>query len=255
MGIFGVHFPVMYGEGESAFCRLQIEIMAASDDPSLFDWTGKPGSNSLLASSPACFDPFAPPIVDPVPAMLRLVNALNKVPFVQQVQRGVDTLGVGLFNMQEHFCVNAQHPANFMAGAKIHCHRLEYGVMDVEETKAMSKSACEVGPGKLFQYHLISELLHPMTVTLAEPIKMGFGYGWIKSKYLCIFRVWDQSLATGWSDTVDDGNHPLRQPFVAHLLISKPGGIYRRIQVKEQIVAKLENPMEIRMLIHTLMIE
>ncbi|KAI9568274.1 hypothetical protein HD554DRAFT_2022616, partial [Boletus coccyginus] len=53
MGIFDVHFPVMYGEGESAFFRLQNEIMAVSDDPSLFDWTGKPGANSLLAASPA----------------------------------------------------------------------------------------------------------------------------------------------------------------------------------------------------------
>jgi hypothetical protein len=144
MGIFNVHFPVMYGEGESAFCRLQIEIMAASDDPSLFDRTGKPGANSLLAASPVCFDPFAPPIIDPVPATLRLVNTLNKVPFVQ---KGIDTLGVGFFNMQERFCVNAQHPANYMAGAKIHCHGLEYGVLDVEETKVVSKSAREAGPG------------------------------------------------------------------------------------------------------------
>jgi hypothetical protein len=256
MGIFDVHFPVMYGEGESAFYRLQIEIMATSDDPSLFDWTGKPGTlNSLLAASPACFDPFVPPFVDPVPVTMRLAKTLHKVPFVQQVQRGIDKLSVGLFNMQERVGVNAQHPANYMAGAKIHCHGLEYSVLDVEETKVMS-DAREAGKGKVFQYHIIAESLHPITVTLAEPIQTGFGYGRMQSKYLCIFRVWDQSLATGRS-TEEDGNHPLRQPFVAHLLISKPGGIYRRVQVKERIVAKLAHPLEFRMIVQlrTLMIE
>lgn len=259
MGIFDVHFPVMYGEGESAFYRLQIEIMAKSDDPSLFDWTGKPGANSLLASSPACFDPFAPPIVDPVPATMQLANTLHKIPFVQQVQRGVDRLSVGLFNMQERVGVNAQHPANYMAGAKIHCHGLEYSVFDVEETKIMSEAQAAGRGGKVFQYHLIAESLHPITVTLGEPIKTGFGYGRVATKYLCIFRVWDQSLATEWSTAGEerDGNHPLRQPFVAHLLISKPGGIYRRIQVKDRIVAKLAHPLEFRMVmqLRTLMIE
>ena len=257
MGIFDVHFPVMYGEGESAFYRLQIEIMATSDDPSLFDWTGKPGTlNSLLAASPACFDPFVPPFVDPVPVTMRLAKTLHKVPFVKQVQRGIDKLSVGLFNMQERVGVNAQHPANYMAGAKIHCHGLEYGVFDVEETKVMSDAREAGGGAKVFQYHIIAESLHPITVTLAEPIKTGFGYGRMQSKYLCIFRVWDQSLATGRSQE-EDGNHPLRQPFVAHLLISKPGGIYRRIQVKERIVAKLAHPFEFRMIVQlrTLMIE
>jgi len=40
-------------------------------------------------------------------------------------------------------------------------------------------------------------------------------------------------------------------------LISKPGGIYRRVQVKERIVAKLAHPLEFRMIVQlrTLMIE
>ncbi|KIJ67104.1 hypothetical protein HYDPIDRAFT_26507 [Hydnomerulius pinastri MD-312] len=251
MGIFDVHFPVMYGEGESAFRRLQIEIMAKSDDPSLFDWTGRPGSNSLLAASPKCFEPFAYPVVDPVPATMMLARVMHKVPFVKQVQKGIDRVSVGLFNMQERVGVNAQHPANYMAGAKIHAHGLEYSVMLVEETKAMTESK-----GKLFQYHLIVESLHPVTITTLEPIKTGFGLGRMQSKYLCLFRMWDQSLATGKSE-VNDGNHPLRQPFVGHLLVSKPGGVYRRVQVKERIVAKLAHPLEFRMIVQlrTVMIE
>jgi len=38
IGIFGVNMPLMYGEGEKAFFRLQEEIMKDSDDQSLFAW-------------------------------------------------------------------------------------------------------------------------------------------------------------------------------------------------------------------------
>ena len=220
MGIFNVHFPVMYGEGENAFVRLQTEIMAVSDDPTLYDWTGEPGSNSFLASSPACFDPFAPPIVDPVPTTLLAMNELNKIPLVQQAQRGIDTLTVGYFNAQERFSVNAEHPANFMAGAKIHCHGFEYSVLVVQETPAMV--AARKKGETLYQYHIIAESLHPITVTLAEPIDTGVGFGRLQSKYLCILRVWDHSLATEQSGADVDGEHPLRKPFVAHLLVSEP---------------------------------
>ena len=39
MGIFGVHMPLLYGEGSNAFVRLQQEIMKISLDPSLFAWS------------------------------------------------------------------------------------------------------------------------------------------------------------------------------------------------------------------------
>ncbi|OAX36901.1 HET-domain-containing protein [Rhizopogon vinicolor AM-OR11-026] len=38
MGIFGIHMPVIYGEGEKAFRRLQLEIMQSSDDQTIFAW-------------------------------------------------------------------------------------------------------------------------------------------------------------------------------------------------------------------------
>ncbi|KAH7926852.1 HET-domain-containing protein [Leucogyrophana mollusca] len=38
MGIFEVHMPLIYGEGENAFIRLQTEIMRTSNDQSLFAW-------------------------------------------------------------------------------------------------------------------------------------------------------------------------------------------------------------------------
>ncbi|KIJ07196.1 hypothetical protein PAXINDRAFT_103062 [Paxillus involutus ATCC 200175] len=55
-GIFGVFIPVLYGEKEFAFSRLQEELLKRSNDTSLFDWVGEPSRlNSCLASHPRCF--------------------------------------------------------------------------------------------------------------------------------------------------------------------------------------------------------
>lgn len=57
LGLFGVHMPLLYGEGkERAFRRLQEEIMRYSDDHSLFAWkSALPLRLGLLAESPDFF--------------------------------------------------------------------------------------------------------------------------------------------------------------------------------------------------------
>jgi hypothetical protein len=62
LGIFDTHMPLLYGEGERAFARLQEEIMKESDDQSIFAWDFHPVSkqpleptSGLLAESPAAF--------------------------------------------------------------------------------------------------------------------------------------------------------------------------------------------------------
>ncbi|RFU30044.1 hypothetical protein B7463_g6282, partial [Scytalidium lignicola] len=55
MGIFGVNMPMLYGEGEKAFIRLQEEIMKVSDDYSLFAWKSYDNRGGLLATSPKAF--------------------------------------------------------------------------------------------------------------------------------------------------------------------------------------------------------
>ena len=43
MGLFGINMPTLYGEGNRAFYRLQLEILSSSDDESIFAWsTGTP---------------------------------------------------------------------------------------------------------------------------------------------------------------------------------------------------------------------
>ena len=59
MGLFHVNMPPLYGEGTRAFQRLQLEILASSDDESLFAWERKglvdQRNLGLLADSPLDF--------------------------------------------------------------------------------------------------------------------------------------------------------------------------------------------------------
>ena len=57
LGIFDVSMPILYGEGEKAFLRLQEEIIKYSDDHTIFAWPihrdNQPG---LLADNPKAFE-------------------------------------------------------------------------------------------------------------------------------------------------------------------------------------------------------
>ncbi|PMD46803.1 HET-domain-containing protein [Hyaloscypha variabilis F] len=55
MGLFDVNMPMLYGEGEKAFERLQDEILKQTEDDSLFAWRATAGSapyRGLFAASP-----------------------------------------------------------------------------------------------------------------------------------------------------------------------------------------------------------
>jgi len=45
-GIFDIHLPLIYGEGDKAFIRLQEAIAQDSDDLSLFVWTAHDPDNA-----------------------------------------------------------------------------------------------------------------------------------------------------------------------------------------------------------------
>jgi len=61
LGLFGINMPLLYGEGEMAFRRLQEEIMKVNSDHSLFyhhaeqSQTRRSGNHKLLADSPSDF--------------------------------------------------------------------------------------------------------------------------------------------------------------------------------------------------------
>jgi hypothetical protein len=58
LGIFGINMPLIYGERETAFIRLQEEIIKISDDHTLFARKHADNRGGLLATSPASFASF-----------------------------------------------------------------------------------------------------------------------------------------------------------------------------------------------------
>jgi hypothetical protein len=56
MGLFDINMPLLYGEGQKAFVRLQEKIIGQTDDHSIFAWS-KDGTmlSGLLAPDPAYF--------------------------------------------------------------------------------------------------------------------------------------------------------------------------------------------------------
>ncbi|KAG4431987.1 hypothetical protein IFR05_012538 [Cadophora sp. M221] len=60
MGLLGVNMPLIYGEGQNAFRRLQLELLKESNDQSIFAWTVQhpeeaDSTRGLLAYCPAEF--------------------------------------------------------------------------------------------------------------------------------------------------------------------------------------------------------
>ncbi|KAI9764647.1 MAG: hypothetical protein M1840_008144 [Geoglossum simile] len=58
MGLFGINMPLLYGEGNAAFRRLQEEILKVEDDTTIFAWTALYDSPGYFAQSPADFGDF-----------------------------------------------------------------------------------------------------------------------------------------------------------------------------------------------------
>ncbi|KAK1761559.1 vegetative incompatibility protein HET-E-1 [Echria macrotheca] len=55
MGIFGISMPLLYGEGQKAFVRLQEEIIKSSDDHSILAFDTALSEGTLFAHHPAVF--------------------------------------------------------------------------------------------------------------------------------------------------------------------------------------------------------
>ena len=57
MGLLDVNMPMLYGEGQKAFHRLQLEIIRSSNDQSIFVWDlGGEWTGNILANDPKCFE-------------------------------------------------------------------------------------------------------------------------------------------------------------------------------------------------------
>ncbi|KAG1800530.1 uncharacterized protein BJ212DRAFT_111655 [Suillus subaureus] len=102
MGLFGIHMPIIYGEGEKAFRRLQLKIMKSSDDQTIFAWKDSldyphpDRTRGLLASAPDVFlrgSPIVP--IDDSDLIDSLHTARSPNPF-HNLPRGYSILNDGI---------------------------------------------------------------------------------------------------------------------------------------------------------------
>jgi hypothetical protein len=97
LGIFGINMPLLYGEGEKAFLRLQKEIAQSRNDLTLFAWQQVKSESSwhrgLFATSPLEFQ-FS--------ARLRVPPA----PMLDETEFSITNRGV---RFNSHICIDTLH--------------------------------------------------------------------------------------------------------------------------------------------------
>lgn len=102
LGIFDIHMPLLYGEGDAAFKRLQQEIMATSDDHSIFSWDLQDKSTELctgaLAASPKAFISCGSVVRNDAtwrsPFSVTNLGISIKFPLIHSCYEGIDLVGL-----------------------------------------------------------------------------------------------------------------------------------------------------------------
>lgn len=247
LGILDLRLPVLYGEGERAFIRLQDEIMKNTDDTGIFDWVGEPSSlNSYLARSPSCFRQIA--------WRPSSSKTTAELPVLEVVSEYTHKLSAALLRVAESL-LDDPPLGHFIANGRMNLRTFVYQVRSVELTAAI-----EVQKRWIYTYHVKADALEPMTVVTTHKFPDTHS-----ARSLSIGRVWDNALRViptkrkhrktvgveldepagddnPWSLKRDDylallGDR-LREPFVAQLLVVHPDGQFRRVSTEERIVAQ-----------------
>ena len=68
LGIFNVHMPLLYGEGDKAFMRLQLELLALSNEQTIFAWSPD----------------ISPSVGTELPTVPTLVRTVSVITFLQK---------------------------------------------------------------------------------------------------------------------------------------------------------------------------
>lgn len=160
IGLFGVNMPLLYGEGEQAFQRLQHEILRTSDDLSIFLWGyGLPLKNLEFQR-----------IFDPLPREFRecanMFPACQSLPFLT-TQRPSFMTNVGL-----HISLNLfRHPGGM------------YAVLPVQDAEGWLLGISMLGPDRFGVGHVkevedgtaIAQERHDQPLALFKPDRLHAG--------------------------------------------------------------------------------
>jgi len=264
-GIFGIHMPIMYGEKNHAFARLQKEIMNITDDVSLFDWVGEPSDlHSYFASHPRCFTRL------PADYKSRLKKKPDLRLFTEPFKGLSDALKDTAIQSAKNILLDPPH-GYFIANGRMN---MRLFVHEVKKLTHVETTYLPTADDRLSVYKVVAEDLAEITVStrsLLPPLSCDRD-----SPSYRLVRMWEVSLIPqdkagggGSEEHYDvlriDGLSPnfpskpkglwsgpldtvmevltflsrLQEPFIAQLLVQKrPGMPYERVGTEERLIAQ-----------------
>ncbi|KAG2364184.1 WD40-repeat-containing domain protein [Suillus spraguei] len=278
-GIFGVHLPVIYGEGRHfALGRLLQEIIAQSGDISTLDWVGKPSEfNSCLPAEIISYK--APPCTPP---------SLSEDDIQERVSMLQDTVTMESAS-KLYALLEKLSPPRF-ANRRLQLPCIAFHLIDVRRRPGQD------GNGS-FTYEVKADGLHDLLITTKDKL-IQFSRSRSARQTFLLIRPWNRddlelpdlgdiesSDSTDecdyWSEpgspseshtreSVNEGLKPgspsetymrdlrlivrLGQPFGALLLAQQRGGEYKRVASDHNIIAQVkdvtsvDNMMDVRTL-------
>jgi hypothetical protein len=145
LGILGVHMPLIYGEGQNAFQRLQTELIKLSDDESLFAHSGP----NILAENPEAFifdtEPYSiatalPRSTQNKPYSITNMGLSIEIPLLPHLKRdGYHSIFLGILN-----CHHAQDYRHYLA-------------VPLQETSLLGTLLRAPGPVQLIEESLVKK--------------------------------------------------------------------------------------------------
>lgn len=81
MGIFDINMPLLYGEGEKAFGRLQEQILSRTEDYSIFAWQSQHAKLDMIEVTPVSFFASHPSEFGQLTEVIDNRLKLQKIPF------------------------------------------------------------------------------------------------------------------------------------------------------------------------------
>ncbi|KIK77909.1 hypothetical protein PAXRUDRAFT_36725 [Paxillus rubicundulus Ve08.2h10] len=235
-GIFGIFIPVLYGEKDRAFSRLQEELLKQSDDVSLFDWVGEPSKlNSCLASHPRCFH-------EPHWAPEDGVAAVADCP-IGRVVTGLSYLIRTNLNIYRRLLIGPP-PGHALVNGRLRLTPHAY--FAIKSVKLNAETPSDTGNGR-YCYTLSTIATNPVTIITPEKLEeYSFdGLSIIKANLVYARYTLVRLGNLPGMETLDEQDpHSLGKPFAALLLeqqrTERAMQLFRRIPTTTRITVQLK---------------
>lgn len=228
MGLFDVNMPMLYGEGNKAFLRLQEEIMRRSDDHTLFAWKDPycDEPHGLLADRPAAFRELGNCVPYP--------EIEERLPH-EMTNRGLRIqLHVASSHVRKQHLAEKDYAGNAFS-ATLHCHREgQHGFVAVFLEKVAANRFTRVNCGELYTGERLGV---PLTLYVPQHFQpeqgtLQFPYSFVKINSIdtkgCSLLTLDYEVS-GDGDVKDDPYHD-HEARVRGMLQGKGGLMFKTVQ-------------------------